>query len=459
MIARANPLPPEDNHDPNLLPLGWQHSSELPFGFAAASRAYQPAADPLMYAGDGHLATFAPTGEGKSVSVIIPTLLTSLRSMIVLDLKGELYRVTARRRRELGQKVFAIDPFGIVEKDSHGLNPFDLLQLPGVDFESEAMMLADTLSNGQKSLKDRFWDLHGTALVSGLIAHFARVADQQQRHMLSVRDMMLTFDPFQKIAALLDSQTVTSSLAYRELAGFLNQADRETRPSVLATATSYLKPFSSDRIGPSLKSSSLKLEELMSGEPMTVYFIFPLDKLESHAGLLRMWLSVLMSTILRRQHRLPVRTLFLLDECAQLGKFQLLKPLITLCRGYGLQAWLFFQSLAQLKSEYPEDWRTILDNLAVVQAFGFRNAFAAQDWGWFFGRDPEQLLNLPADEQLVHIAREGTRQSRRMNYLRDKMFAGLFDPNPLCEDLPKRPEQPPPKAGPEEGPTPWRNGL
>ncbi len=435
MVAHARKLSAEEQRDPNALALGWQQSSDQPFGFAAASQAYQLSSDPLIYTGDGHLGTFAPTGKGKSVSVIVPTLLTSQRSMIVLDLKGELYNVTARRRREMGQHVVAIDPFNIALEQSDGLNPLDFFRLPGVDLESEAMTLAGNLADGNSSLRERFWDLHGTALLSGLLAHYGNHPDKQQRHILAVRDLMLADDPIVSLATLLDSKTVKSKMAHRELAGFLNQAERETRPSVLATATSYLKPFSSDQIADAITQSSFALEDVIAGKPLTIYLIFPLDKLESHAGLLRLWLATLMATILRRRHRPDMRTLFLLDECAQLGRFKLLKPIVTLCRGFGLQAWLFFQSLAQLKAEYVEDWRTILDNLSVIQTFGFENMFAAQEWGWFFGRESEDLLALPDDEQLIHLPGRGTVQSRRFNYLLDRRYAELFDPNPLCEPL------------------------
>ncbi len=439
-------LPPNhfspETTDEHTLPLGWRQSSEQPFGFASAAAAYRQTAEPLLYTGDGHLATFAPTGRGKGVSVIIPTLLTTRRPTIVLDLKGELFHVTAEQRRRMGQHVIAIDPFRIAVKQSDGLNPLDFFKLPGVDLESEAMTLAANLADGNTSTRERFWDLHGTALVSGLLAHFGGLKDDKQRTMLAVRDTMLADDPVYKIASLLDSKTVVSPMAHRELAGFLNQAERETRPSVLATATSYLKPFSSDDIADALKQTSFDLADILAGKPLTIYLIFPLDKLESHAGLLRLWLTVLMGTILRRREKPTTRTLMLLDECAQLGKFQLLKPLITLCRGFGLQAWLFFQSLAQLKAEYSEDWRTILDNVAVVQAFGFDNMFAAQEWGQFFRRDSDELLDLPDDEQFVHIARRGVFRSRRFNYLLDRRFAGLFNPNPLCEFLPPEEELP-----------------
>src|SRR5436189_154809 len=82
----------------------------------------------------------APTRAGKGVGAIIPALLTYPGSVIVTDIKGENYQVTARHRRELGQQVVVLDPFNLVTAKDKGdkLNPFDLFSVAGSDIESDA---------------------------------------------------------------------------------------------------------------------------------------------------------------------------------------------------------------------------------------------------------------------------------------------------------------------------------
>src|SRR5438874_893140 len=89
--------------------LGWHSPATPSFGFAAASppRHEEQA---LLYNGDGHLITLAPTRSGKGRGAIVPNLLLYPGPVIVFDPKGELYRVTARRRREMGQRVVKLDP-------------------------------------------------------------------------------------------------------------------------------------------------------------------------------------------------------------------------------------------------------------------------------------------------------------------------------------------------------------
>ncbi len=56
------------------------------------------------------------TGGGKSAGLIIPALLTENRPVIVHDIKGELWAVTAKHRAEkFKRKIIAIDPFGILK--------------------------------------------------------------------------------------------------------------------------------------------------------------------------------------------------------------------------------------------------------------------------------------------------------------------------------------------------------
>ena len=53
-----------------------------------------------------HLATFAPAGGGKSVSVLYPNLLSFQGNLVVIDPKGELYRTTHQhRQREFGHTI------------------------------------------------------------------------------------------------------------------------------------------------------------------------------------------------------------------------------------------------------------------------------------------------------------------------------------------------------------------
>jgi len=149
------------------------------------------------------------------------------------------------------------------------------------------------------------------------------------------------------------AKTVKGPHAYREIAAFLQLPERDTRPSVLATALSWVKSLNTECVEATLESSTFDLNDLLEGKPISIYRCIPPDKLTSHKALLKMWIAALMTTVLRRTSCPEKKTLFILDECAQLGTMPLLEQAVTLLRGYGLQVWTFWQDMEQVRANYP----------------------------------------------------------------------------------------------------------
>ncbi len=396
------------------------------------------AGDLVTYSGNAHLCTVAPTRSGKGTGVIVPNLLSYPGPVVVFDPKGENYQVTARRRRELGHTVIKLDPFGVIDDHSDGLNPLDLFELPGMDVESESQALAELLSRGIVGQKEPFWDISGTAFSSGLLSLAATQEDPEQRNVPHICDHLSSSDTVYSLAVVLDAiGDRLSRHARGEIASVLQMPD-VTRGGVMATAKTYFKPFGTERVQATLKASTFSLQEIVDGAPLSVYLILPPHRVYSHRGLLKMWIGTLLSAIFTRHSQPPLRTLFLLDEVAQLETFPLLSALITLSAGYGVTVHTFWQDLAQIKSCYPRDWKTILNNCAVVQTFGIYNRDMASQWGDYLDHGPDQLRSLQQDEQILSIHGQGEHRCRRLNYLTDSRFAGQFDDNPLYGSLTRR---------------------
>src|SRR6185437_1173037 len=94
---------------------------------------------------DRHMFTIAGSRGGKGISVIIPNLLTFEGSILCIDPKGENAKITARRRRELGQDVFIVDPFHICGEKSDCLNPFETLNANSITIREDLSVIADAL--------------------------------------------------------------------------------------------------------------------------------------------------------------------------------------------------------------------------------------------------------------------------------------------------------------------------
>jgi type IV secretion system protein VirD4 len=373
--------------------------------------------------------TVAPTGAGKGRGVIIPNLLNFRGPVITVDPKGENYQVTARRRRELGQRVIVLDPFHVVTETSDRLNPMDIFGLDKSILDCDSEMLASLLSVGHHFRDDPFWSDSASALMAGLIAHIAATSPPEERTLNKLRGFIYHDDMDYAIAVMLDKDEVTNKMARDELVAYLAHPAERTRPSVRSTASTYVKVLGSAEVSETLGQSSFDLQDVVDGKPLSIYIVIPPEKLESHKALLRLWVNALLTAVISRRRIPRQRTLFLLDECAQLGPLPALRQAITLLRGYGLQIWSFWQDLSQIRQLYPQDWQTIVNNSAVLQTFGLSNHLMAREWSEVCGRDAHELQELDAQEALVFTQGRGAMRCRRPDYLADPSFAGLFDAN------------------------------
>jgi type IV secretion system protein VirD4 len=389
----------------------------------------QPA--PITYDGDGHLLITAPTGGGKGRCSLIPNLLTYPGSTLTIDVKGEAYAVTARARRAMGHRVVVLDPFLAAAIDSDGLNPLDLFALPGAAPDVDSEMLAELLTGGLPLTgNDRFWETNGKGLLTGLIGLTAEHPDPQKRNFGQVLDYMYADDTDYGLAVQLDTHKFSNQLARQEIVAYLQHESEKCRPSVRSTAQCPLKSLGAESVRKCLARTTFDLMDWYHGGPIDIFLVFPPDKLDSHKQLLRLLLGTLMTILMRRTEMPESRTLLLLDEVAQLGSLPQLKTALTLLRGFGVQCISYWQDISQIKSLYPLDWEAILNNSAVLQAFGMTNNWSAKTIADVLDLNASELLKMGLTKQALLLPGKAAQITRRTDYLTDAHYRGLFDANP-----------------------------
>jgi type IV secretion system protein VirD4 len=415
---------------PGDLLLGWDTRRS---GQAGAPPTAPSAA--IWHNGEGHLVTIAPTGAGKGVSCIIPALLTWDGSAIVVDPKGENYAVTAARRRALGQEVVVLDPFAITDADRLGaLNPLDLLAESGEGAEDDAAVIARLLIQGRISAKEPYWDERAETLIAGLILYVAKRSPREARTLGEIRTLVEQSEP------ALDSTARDMHRAghpdISAAANILQTRATNTRAGIMSSASSHLSFLRAGPVLGSLAESTVRLEDVRAGKPLTIYLVVPPDKLLSHGKLLRLWLGVLM-TVLARRRRIPEKqTLLVLDEAAQLGPLDELRAALTLMRSYGVKVWSFWQDLSQLMRTYPLDWQSLMNNCSVQQFFGAATPQAAAEIEAYLGRGAQPAhARIEAPDALLIKRGEPPLIIRRASYLTDPLLAGLARANPFYPPL------------------------
>lgn len=389
--------------------------------------------EPIIYDGGGHLMTVAPTGAGKGTGSIIPALLRHKGPAIVVDPKGENYAVTARRRKELGQEVVLLDPFGVTGAEgASAFNPFDLLENNTSSRLDDAATLAAMLApdQGGAGRNNRFWENMAQQLIQALVLYVLKVKLKKDHHFGTVAALLnSSVDEFK---AMADTLKKFNDRELDTITGVLSSPAPETMGGYIAYALEKLDFIRSQEVVQSIGKSSFDVNAIVRGDPITVYLVLPPEKLESHAGLLRLWIGSFVALLTRRRHKVDTKTLFIVDEAAQLGPMPLLKQAITLLRGYGVQVWSFWQDIGQLKQLYPEDWATIVNNCAIHQFMGARTWMAAEEVRKIVGIfDANEILRLQYQEMLLSIAGDETVVARQPSYLTDPVFRNQFDANPF----------------------------
>ena len=455
---------PDRIDQPGLL-VGWSLAAESarpPWGFSFGSPELSPSSgflDPILLSGEGHLMTIAPTGQGKGRCCIIPALMRHEGPVIVIDPKGENYAVTARRRREMGQQVVLLDPFGVTGDKSDSFNPLDIIDADSVESVDLATRFATSMADySGPNPANAYWYQRSTFLLTSLMLHVCTHKQPEQRSFDNIRQMLGQLagavrdeGPGPNAAKQIAELEKSRHPAAREAVSLLMSGAREGLGSILSMTENGVGVLRGPQVAAAVSKSSFDLSAITRGDPLSIYLVVPPHNLESHGRLLRLWVTSLVFLLTRRRGRPKKSTLFLLDEAAQLGPLAELRQAVTLLRGYGVQTWSFWQDASQLKQLYPNDWPTIVNNCAVLQCFGAQNRLAAEGMAELVAVDPqthigsqergaaETIIRSSADRILALNPYEmalqiGGRQpviARKPDYLSDPPFQGQHDTNPF----------------------------
>ena len=121
----------------------------------------------ITHNGPEHVIVFAPTRSGKGIGTVVPTLLNWKASVLVYDIKKELWTLTAGWRRQFS-RCWRFEP---TARDSVRFNP--LLEVRRGDGEvRDVQNIADILVDPEgKSEKRDHWKTSACTLLVGAILH------------------------------------------------------------------------------------------------------------------------------------------------------------------------------------------------------------------------------------------------------------------------------------------------
>jgi type IV secretion system protein VirD4 len=419
--------------------------------------------DYLRHDGPEHVMAFAPTRSGKGVGLVIPTLLSWTGSVIVHDIKGENWELTAGWRSRFSHCIL----FNPTDMRSARFNP--LLEVrKGPNEVRDVQNIADILVDPEGALEHRsHWEKTSHSLLVGAILHvlyaeedktLARVAtllSDPQRSIVDTLQRMLTTNHLGQGEAPRVHPVVAS--AAREL---LNKSPNE-RSGVLSTAMSFLGLYYDPVVAAATATCDWRVADLMNAEnPVSLFLVIPPSDISRTKPLVRLILNQIGRRLTERLEGEANKTgrhqlLMMLDEFPALGRLDFFETALAFMAGYGIRAYLISQSLNQISKAYGEN-NSILDNCHVRIAFSSNDDRTAKRISDALGTATEQraqrnyaghrlapwlshvmvsrqetarplltpgeVMQLPASDELVLVSGLAPIRAKKLRYYADRNF-------------------------------------
>lgn len=425
----------------------------------------------LRHDGPEHVMAFAPTRSGKGVGLVVPTLLTWPGSVVVHDIKGENWQLTAGWRSKFSHCLL----FNPTDPRSAAYNP--LLEVRrGMHEIRDVQNIADILVDPEGALERRnHWEKTSHSLLVGTILHVLYA--EPDKTLRGVANFLS--DPTRSFEDTLKAMMATPHLgdrphpvvasAAREV---LNKSENE-RSGVLSTAMSFLGLYRDPTVAAVTARCDWRIADLMDAEhPISLYLVVPPSDISRTKPLIRLLLNQvgrrLTETLETRALSGRRQVLLMLDEFPALGRLDFFESALAYMAGYGLRAFLIAQSLNQIDKAYGSN-HSILDNCHVRIAFATNDERTAKRISDALGTatelraqrnyaghrlapwlahlmvsrqesarallTPGEVMQLPPDEEVVMVSGHPPIRARKLRYYEDHNFTVRLLPAPSLSDL------------------------
>jgi type IV secretion system protein VirD4 len=324
-----------------------------------------------MDAEETHCLIIGTTRSGKSRRLIVPTIWQlglAGESMIISDMKGELYGFTSQLLREMDYEVIRLD-FREPAK-SRRWNPIDAVvkALKAGDMAKAsqgAWDAAHIISYDPQLFSEKFWTFAQEALIAALILYVAIEAPPNARHMRTVFTMLVELgkDGGKEIDKLFDSLPLNHPA--RTAFGQSRLTTDKTRAGVFSGALGQIRLWSDVSIAWLTAGQDHDLAQAGT-RPTAVYLVIP-DERSTYDTLATLYVTQMYQALVdlcnvSPGRKLPVRVNLILDEFGNLPPFPDFCKKLTTAAGRNIRFTLTLQGLDQLEKLYLKDARTISGN-------------------------------------------------------------------------------------------------
>ena len=311
------------------------------------------------------------SGAGKSRFMVKPNLLQANCNFVVTDPAGELLETTGKFLEGEGYEVKV---FNLVEMNkSDRYNPFAYIRDDVGVLMMINCLIKNTTPEGQGG-GDPFWEKSETALLQALVFYLIKYRPKHQQNFTSVMKLLRAAEIDEnnpnaksKLDKIFDEVAVKdpNSIALKQYLTFKMGAGK-TLKSILISTSVRLTVFNMKQIENLTKEDTIDLGAMGEGKKALFVIIPAADS--TYNFLVSMMYSQLFETLYfvaetkyeGKRLKRPVR--FLLDEFANIGQIPEFTKKLATMRKYEISCTIILQNLAQIKTQYKDDWESIVGN-------------------------------------------------------------------------------------------------
>jgi type IV secretion system protein VirD4 len=336
----------------------------------------------------------APTRSGKGVGVVIPNLLNWPDSVVVLDVKGENWAITAGYRAEHGQAVYAFSPFD-EEARSHRWNPLSAVRPSPLHRIGDLLTIGQVFfpADGSGTSSEAFFNDQARNLFLGLGLYLLetpalpRTIGEMLRQSSGMGQTLKGH-----FEAVIAERAGTNRPLSDECIDALQRllaTSENTLTSIVATFNAPLTIFADAVVDAATSADDFRLHDVRR-QRMSIYVRIPPNRLAQARPLLNLFFSQLVSlnTVSLPEHdaELAIQCLLVLDEFAALGRVPVIASATAFLAGYNLRLLTVVQAMSQLDAVYGEkEARTFATNHGLQILFAPREQRDADEYSAMLG--------------------------------------------------------------------------
>lgn len=303
--------------------------------------------DALSYGNEGSLVTIAPPRSGKSRTQVIPNLKSTKSSVFVIDPKGECFTKTENERLSIADgRVYKFAPF---DEDSDSFNPLEFIDKSKLSEDSKFIAnLIIPENNGNDENAKFFRDLSVDFLSAVIVSKKLTEENGKPCSLSDVGDLLLESE----LENLLEV-TKENRQAHKTIRRLIDQPEG-TLQGVLATTQRSISVWEEDAIYNATSGNSDWTPESIKLSGTSIYICFPPAQIEAYSSVIRVLASLHIREALKEvpEYGQEPDIVFFLDELPSLGYMKPVEDAVYVGAQYGIRAWLFAQTIGQLKKLY-----------------------------------------------------------------------------------------------------------